>query len=120
VIGNLIIWAAAGLNFTASGCFIGRRYGRELHGWPNENGLWAVGFGIWAGLNLAGHDYLSGLVYGVVAVLNAWYWWRRKDRKRAAKALGYKARALVAALVERAREAAQPRPVLKPQRQGAS
>lgn len=58
----------------------------------------------------------GGLSLAVALVI---WWWRRKDRKRAAKALGYKARALVAALVQRAREAAQPRPVLQPQRQAS-
>jgi hypothetical protein len=57
----------------------------------------------------------AGSVSLVVAL--AIWWWRRSKRKRAAALLGAKSRALVAALVQRAREAARPRPVLQPQRQ---
>lgn len=52
--------------------------------------------------------------FACAAVL-AWLWWhRRKRRKRARGALGAKSRALRDALVRRTREAAQPRPVLRP------
>jgi hypothetical protein len=54
-------------------------------------------------------------VQASIALAKLWRRW--KGRKRAAKALGEKSRALVAALVQRAREAARPRPVLQPQRQ---
>jgi hypothetical protein len=122
VIGNLVFWAGAFVNFTASACYIARRYGRELPAWANENLLWTIGFGTWCAQNIAGHNYWLALAYGVVAALDAWVWWhdrRNRKRKRAARQLGYKARALVAALVQRAREAAQPRPVLQPQRQAS-
>lgn len=57
---------------------------------------------------------LSLLNFGMATVL-AWLWWRRrKRRKRARDALGAKSRALRDALVRRTREAAQPRPVLRP------
>lgn len=49
-------------------------------------------------------------------------WWfrrRRKGRRKAAALLGAKSRALRDALVRRAREAARPRPVLRPVPQGA-
>lgn len=51
-----------------------------------------------------------------IAALLGWLWWRnrRKDRKRALAALGYKALVAKAALVRKAREAAKPRPVLRP------
>lgn len=63
--------------------------------------------------------FAAGGGISLMIALAIWLWRRREGRKRAPKALGYKARALVAALVQRAREAAQPRPVLKPQRGGA-
>ena len=47
------------------------------------------------------------------------WWWKRKRRDRAPKMYGAKSRALVAALVRRAREAAKPRPVLRPVPGGA-
>jgi hypothetical protein len=53
------------------------------------------------------------------AALVARWWWRRKDRKRAGRAFGYKGRALLAALVASLRESLRPRPVLKPQPGGA-
>lgn len=43
------------------------------------------------------------------------WWWRRKDRKRAAKALGAKSRARIAALVATLRGQARPRLVPGPQ-----
>jgi membrane protein implicated in regulation of membrane protease activity len=56
----------------------------------------------------------SILSFAMAAVL-AWLWWhRRKRRRRAQAALGAKSRALRDALVRRTREAAKPRPVLRP------
>jgi membrane protease YdiL (CAAX protease family) len=84
----------------------------------NWLGTWLGGAGGNVLAGFAESDWFlvaAGSVSALVAT--AIWWWRRKDRKRAAKALGYKARALVAALVQRAREAARPRPVLQPQRQ---
>lgn len=70
---------------------------------------------------LAGLTPLAALM-ALFAIWCAWDWWRkRKRRKRTSpKALGAKSRALVAALVRRAREAARPRPVLRPLPGGAS
>jgi membrane protein implicated in regulation of membrane protease activity len=65
-------------------------------------------------------DILNGvwqwsiLSFAVAAVM-AWLWWhRRKRRKRAGDALGAKSRALRDALIRRTRQAAKPRPVLRP------
>lgn len=69
------------------------------------------------------HAYPLAGFFALAAALFAWAWWRkrkRKRRKRSPKALGAKSRALIAALVRRAREAARPRPVLRPQPGGAS
>ena len=55
------------------------------------------------------------VIAGANAGLAAYLWWRkRKRRKRAPRAYGAKSRALVQALVRRAREQARPRPVLRP------
>jgi membrane protein implicated in regulation of membrane protease activity len=62
------------------------------------NGAWQ-----WSILNFA------------TAAVVAWLWWRRRKRRRRARdAIGAKSRALRDALVRRAREAAKPRPVLRP------
>lgn len=51
----------------------------------------------------------------IAALIALALWWsRRKGRKRAARWLGAKSRAARDALVRRAREALQPRPVLAP------
>jgi hypothetical protein len=66
--------------------------------------LWGA-FGYWS--------YASGA--GLSAAIALVIWWRkRRDRKRAGPVLGAKSRALLAALVSRAREAGTPRPVLRP------
>ena len=59
---------------------------------------------------------LVPLVISVLqVVLAAFLWWlSRRRRKRAPKLAGYKGRALLAALVRKAREAVKPRPVLRP------
>jgi hypothetical protein len=60
------------------------------------------------------------VISGLGAVICAWDWWRRRKRRDpAARQFGAKSRLLVAALVERAREAAQPRRVLRPVPGGA-
>ena len=55
------------------------------------------------------------------AAFAAWFWFnQRKRRKRALKALGNKAKARLVALARKSREAAQPRPVLRPVPGGVS
>lgn len=89
-------------------------YFRKFNGWGAifgtiagtaglVDGWWAVAGGFW-----------------VFAVVCAVIWWstRRKRRDRARKAAGAKSRALVAALVKRAREVSRPRPVVRPVPQG--
>ena len=91
---------------------------RLIHAPQRFVGTWisSGAVGIVVGILNKDAGWFTGSAVSLVIGLAIW-WWRRKDRKRAAKALGEKSRALVAALVQRAREAAQPRPVLQPQRQ---
>lgn len=87
----------------------------------NWLGAWLGGTvgNVCAGLSERDWLLIAGGCASALAAAAVW-WYRRRDRKRAPKALGEKSRALVAALVARAREAARPRPVLRPQREGAS
>ena len=56
----------------------------------------------------------------LAAGIAAWLYWRHRGRKdRTASLASAKGRAIIAALVRRAREAAQPRPVLRPVPGGA-
>lgn len=71
--------------------------------------LWGA-FGYWA--------YASGAGLSAAIALVIWYR-KRRGRKRAGSVLGAKSRALIAALVSRAREAGTPRPVLRPVPGGA-
>jgi uncharacterized membrane protein YccC len=66
----------------------------------------------------------SWAAFGAVfAVFFGWVWWherrKRKNRRRVADALGAKSKALRDAIVQRAREAMQPRPVLRSNLGGA-
>lgn len=84
----------------------------------------------WAGVVVSFGGHIASLVLGIiarqwgvvaicavaVAVIGWLVWsWLKPRRKYIAKLAGAKSRALVAALVRRAREAAKPRPVLRPQ-----
>lgn len=51
--------------------------------------------------------------------LAAWLYWRHRRRDRAPRSYGYKARARIAALIAKAREALRLRPVLRPVPGGA-
>jgi hypothetical protein len=83
-----------------------RRYrARFYQGWIGAavgGGVtWAIqGQWLWAAIDMAN--------VGVAVVL---WWLSRRRRKRAPRAYGAKSRALVAALVRKARENARPRPV---------
>lgn len=88
--------------------------------WRGRQGRSVLGVLIIGNVVIGTGDILDGswpwsiLSYATAVVL-AWLWWRnRKRRKRVLDALGAKSRALRDALVRRTREAAQPRPVLRP------
>ena len=72
--------------------------------------------------DVAAGDGWAALLSVVFAVIWGLIWWSERKRKRrdpAAKTLGAKSRLLVAAIVERARESAKPKPVLRPVPGGA-
>lgn len=81
---------------------------------------WAWSATIQALLWQVSHLTAVAIGAGVSAVIAVLVWWWRRKPDRAAGLIGEKSRARLAAVVRRAREAAQPRPVLQPQRQGAS
>jgi hypothetical protein len=89
-------------------------------GLPSVETLFAAGFGLFFVGDVIRGARVSAVIDGVLAGLFALAWWRghRKDRRKALDAIGAKSRALRDALVRRAREAARPRPVLRPQRGG--
>jgi hypothetical protein len=61
------------------------------------------------------HDLLAALVSFGNGVIPLILWWlNRRRRKRSPKLAGAKSRARLAALVRKSREAAKPRPVLRP------
>ena len=122
MIANAVFLAGAALNFTASGCYIARRAGREAASWPDENALWAAGFGMWALSFALDGQWPLAPFFGFMAAGNLAIWLGRRHsrrRRRTLRELGAKSRARLAALVRRAREAAKPRPVLRPQPGGA-
>ena len=92
----------------------------KLAGWRWFS--WPAVFCGWTGSAVYGTCYLAthgqwlwALAAGANAGLAIFLWWRRgRRRKRAPRAYGAKSRALVAALARKAREAAIPRPVLRP------
>lgn len=65
--------------------------------------------------------YALAAVYAIDLAIQLWLLWQhwRKIRRRIAASLGAKSRALRDALVKRARQAARPRPVLRPAPGGA-
>lgn len=70
-------------------------------------------FGV-VGLSIQ-HYWVWAGIAGVNMLIAVYLWWRKRNkRKRAPRAYGAKSRALVTALIRRAREHARPRPVLRP------
>ena len=101
---------STGLAALIAGAVKGRQWGDGMTDLLMGTGNLAIAAGnflihnwIWVGLN------------GACALWCLIDWWRdRRKRKRALRALGAKSRALLAALARKAREVAQPRPVLRP------
>jgi hypothetical protein len=107
-----------GLGVAAIVAFAARLFRLRAPFWGvSENALWAVAFGAWALQDILRASWLPLVFHGALTALNTWYWWRdrgRRNRKRALEALGAKSLARLAALVRKQREAARPRPVLRP------
>jgi len=82
---------------------------------------WCTGAGFPMVANIGGHNWGMASCEGasLAAGIAAWLWWRHRRRNRAPKTYGAKTKAIIAAMVRRAREAAQPRPVLRPVPGGA-
>lgn len=79
-------------------------------------GWTGAGIGVVLTLAFAGAGHWPGMALGAAQVaVGAWLWRRgRRGRRRAPRAYGAKSRALVAVLVAKARDAARPRPALRP------
>lgn len=91
--------------------------------WAHSSAVsgWLSSSGAVAAISLFQHDWgMFACAAASFATAVAVWWWKRRRRDRAPKAYGAKSRALVAALVRRAREAAKPRPALRPQPDGAA
>lgn len=89
---------------------------RHIFGWS------ALGFTAYTVTGVFLGQWPACAVFLILAAICAWQWWngRRKDRDRAGFLIGAKSRALRDALVRRVREAAKPRPVLRPVPGGAA
>lgn len=78
--------------------------------WP-----WFTAAGADTVIDAAAALWLCAAISAVqVGIALAIWWWRKRRRDRAPKLAGAKSRALLAAIVRKAREAAKPRPVLRP------
>ena len=111
-----LFWAGAALNLPACVLFVIRVL-RKTGTWSAATPLLAAGWALWAVSYLVSGPFWLAVPSALFAAAVALEWWRdrrRRRRKRAPRAYGAKSRALLAALVRRAREATKPRPVLRP------
>jgi hypothetical protein len=100
---------AAIMQERAAGDFRGRAYAMWMF-----TAAWSVGVSLILGA------WLLVATSGASLVIAGWlYWHHRRRRDRAPKLSSAKGRAIIAALVRRAREAAKPHPVLRPVPGGA-
>jgi len=82
--------------------------------------MWVSSAAVPMVMNLASRDWGLAACEGASLALALVLWWyRRRRRDRAPKLSSAKGRAIIAALVRRAREAAKPHPVLRPVPGGA-
>ena len=115
-----IVWAVTWPPSLAVICAIMRHAMRRP---PSATDFWE-NWGIGAGGCIIGAvmswDLLDLAVAGGQAVLAVIMWWlSRRRKRRAPKVAGARARAIIAAMARTMRERSRPRPVLRPQRQGA-
>lgn len=64
-------------------------------------------------------DWAGAAINGPLGLFFLWLWWNRRKRDRAKRALGAKAKALIAGMTRKVREAGKPRRVLRPVPGGA-
>jgi O-antigen/teichoic acid export membrane protein len=111
------ILVAFALGFTLAGiaCFMRSVSRGDPALSHTSDGLLVVGYTLSAIWSAASGD-VAGAVFGsFLAALFAWLWWRnRRRRDRAPRSIGDKTRRIIAALVAKVREAAKPRPALRP------
>jgi hypothetical protein len=85
-------------------------------------GISTVYCGAVFGYDVTQHAWGWAATQAICTASNAfwfWWWWNRpRKRKRAGALAGAKSRARIAALVRKARQAATPRPVLRPVPEG--
>ncbi len=94
------------------------RYGGDFRG--RVYVMWAFAAAWNIGVDLYTAQWLPMACSGANLTLAVWLYWRhRRKRDRAPRAYGFKSRARIAALAAKAREAARPRPVLRPVPQGS-
>lgn len=82
---------------------------------------WFLAGGINTAGSLAARDLAGAAISAAHFAFGLWMWWRGRprDRRNVLGAAGYKARAVLAELARKTREAATPRPVLRPVPGGA-
>lgn len=116
VVGFPVMWPLFACAFTwAAGLLTGAGFQRRVF-----YIAWAGSSLLDVALFLALRQWLEA-AWAALSLLAALYlWWRgRKDLRRITRLAGAKSRALLAALARKAREAARPRPVLRPAPGGA-
>jgi len=114
------------LGFAMLACYAGAlacqlRGRRQLGRWLTDLADWPlIGMeACYATSSALQGQWGAAVFFAAIAALAAWSRWRkRRKRDRAPRMYGYKARAALTALVRKARETAQPRPVLRPAPQG--
>lgn len=117
----LILWAA-GVACIVAAIAMMFRGEPEIGCWFLQLGDWpiATGDAVYAVAMALEHQWFIAAWF---VLLTAWVIWshhhNRRKRKRAPALFGYKARARLAAVVRKAREATKPRPVLRPVPGGA-
>ena len=97
---------------------VGMRRPRDT---PARYAWWALADALGGVAMLGVHITWEAAAIFAFAAFWLWKWWKsyRRKRKKALRELGYKARARVADLVSKQREAWKPRPVLRPAPGGA-
>lgn len=111
VLATVFLWAGIALLAAGGMCVIADRGFKGPRSRASD-GFAALGFALAAAGSFVAGAQANGAICGIAALIAACEWWRkRRGRKRAPRSYGYKAKASIAALARKAREAAWPRPV---------